>query len=72
MCRISTISKLNADRSNEHHLKHNESCNKALIELDNMPMFLLLFYIPVLKGVWSVGKTVGKLVECWENCWETV
>lgn len=30
MCRIITISKLNADRSDEHHLKVNESCNKAI------------------------------------------
>jgi len=31
MYRIITISKLNADRSDEHHLKDNESCNKALV-----------------------------------------
>jgi hypothetical protein len=38
MCRITTISKLNSDRSNEHQLKHNESCNKAQIYAN------LLFY----------------------------
>jgi hypothetical protein len=31
--RIITISKLNADRSDEHHLKVNESCNKALVSI---------------------------------------
>ena len=46
----------------KHHLKHNESCNKALIELDNMPyVFIIILY-----------SSVERCMECWENCWETV
>ena len=46
---------IHTSRSNEHHLKHNESYNKALIELDSMPMFLLLFYIPGVERCVECG-----------------